>query len=254
MNCIYCNESMFGSQRTNEHIIPQWIIKKLKIQNYKHNFIPISKELIQFDPRMPVTQTLTHKVCSECNNGWLSTIDNSCVDILNALIDGDKLEYEKAHNLKSIEKLYIFIYKIFLNFFATGPKSFKENKLFIFNDFYKNKCPPNNVELYISKCRTSDPIFINHVDIWITDPENYVYKDPFGLRFKFFLQLGDVAFVLCSAGDNAKFIMYDPNYLHPLVNKTFLISKNLGLDHAPPKQFKDNFVNRLLINSIQTIG
>ncbi|MDO7243144.1 hypothetical protein Q5M44_01170 [Acinetobacter pittii] len=248
MICIYCGCNIKG-KKSQEHVIPQWIIKRIGIQKYKHKFVLVSHKLNRVGERTPVTNTITHTVCSECNNGWLSDIDKSCTKALTELIDSANIYQENLND--ELNKICTLIYKIFLNFFATGPESFKKDKLHIFNEFYKHKCPPYNVELYLSKIRSDAPIRINHADIWIHNNDNYIYKDPLGIRFKFFLQLGKIAFVLCSSGDRAKTIVYDSKYLHPLVKNPPLLTTELGLDNTPPPEFEDNLENRILFNSLQ---
>ncbi|MCG6036622.1 hypothetical protein MER72_04395 [Acinetobacter baumannii] len=124
MKCIYCKNEISGKEKTNEHVIPQWVIKKLDIKKKQLSFTSISEKLEVFKPMTPIPHTFTHKVCASCNNGWLCDIDESCKDLLEVMIDGT--EAKDFLNRESVEKLRILIYKIFLNFFATGPSTFKE--------------------------------------------------------------------------------------------------------------------------------
>ncbi|NUG02965.1 hypothetical protein, partial [Acinetobacter oleivorans] len=163
MKCIYCTKEVNGNEKTNEHIIPQWIIKELDIKDYKLNFTPVSKSLIALKPRTPVTNTLTHKVCKKCNNGWLSDIDKSCIPLLKDLMVG-KIPKDLM-TTSNINKLYILLYKIFLNQFATSPETFKKEKEDAYIDFFKEKYPPKSVELFFSKVTNENrKIIIAHLD------------------------------------------------------------------------------------------
>ncbi|KGF60295.1 hypothetical protein LH92_10470 [Acinetobacter baumannii] len=252
MICIYCNSEVNGSLKTNEHVIPQWIIKKLDIKNKKLSFLLVSRNLKKINLRTPVPHTLTHKICNTCNNDWLSKIDNSCKKGLELAIDGIDNNY--FWDLENARNLFIFIYKIFLNFFATSEE-FKKEKIPFYNEFYKNKFPPDDVSMFISKIHTTESFSITHLDHWLLDYENQLNMNNInGFRFKFFIQLGKVAFVLCSSGESDKQIVYDPRYLHP-----FIISKNLstslmGFTHECQQPVSNTISNRILFNLIRVIN
>ncbi|MDC4612135.1 hypothetical protein OHV63_08860 [Acinetobacter baumannii] len=255
MNCIYCNCCLNGSNRSREHVIPQWVIRKLGLEKYKHNFVPVSSDLIESSPRTPVTSTLTHIICNKCNNGWLSDIDESCIELLSSLIDGYPFYLDS--DLNSITKLHTLLYKIFLNFFATSPSSFTNKKLDVYHKFYQQKHPPSNVDFYIANVISTDPIKIYSPDVWIGEripnQANNFFRQPFGVRFKFFLQLGKISFVLCSTGDKKKAIVFDPKYLNPVIKTEQSISQDLGLHVPVPQHFDQTLGMSVLINSLQFI-
>ncbi len=255
MKCIYCHCELNGQNRSREHVIPQWIIRKLGLEKYKHNFVPVSSELIESPPRTPVTSALTHIICEKCNNGWLSTIDESCMELLCKCIDGDKIDDDIDFN--EIKKLHTLLYKIFLNFFATSPSTFTDKKLDAYHKFYQQKHPPYNVEFYTANIISSDPIKIYSPDIWagkfMPNEANNFYRQPFGIRFKFFLQLGKASFVLCSIGDEKKAVVFDPKYLNPIIKTAPIIEQDLGLHIPVPPQFDQTLGVSVLINSLQFI-
>jgi hypothetical protein len=177
MECIYCGQEVIGNSKTNEHVIPKWIIQYLQSEKLSLEVVPVSRAKQIFPPRNPVAMTLTHKICNICNNGWLSEIDNSCKDLVKDFINANHL---KKNNLSEIEgedikNLYILIYKIFLNFMATGP--FKEDKLPFYKAFYQNPLTPSDVVLFICDISASKPISIGHLDNWscITNPIAQIY-------------------------------------------------------------------------------
>ncbi|PKF31909.1 hypothetical protein [Acinetobacter proteolyticus] len=219
MICIYCGNESNGQDRTKEHVIPQWLIKKLGIEKQKCQFSPVSKYLEEFPITSPVPNTLVHKVCQTCNNGWLNEIDNSCKELLIKMITKD--EYSHLLNTNNIQILQTLIFKIFLNFLATGPESFKNVRLEYFKEFYNYKYPPNGTELYISNILPREKFCISHLDHWqyfdkeIHESINETFKLNKTLSFKFFLQLGKISFVLSHSGADAN-IIYNPNMLTPL--------------------------------------
>lgn len=249
MKCIYCKKEVNGKEKTNEHVIPQWIIKKLDIKKKQLSFTSISEELEVFKPITPTPHTLTHKVCASCNNGWLSDIDDSCKQFLEVVIDGN--EPGKLFNFDNIEKLRILIFKILLNYLATGPNTFKQKKLKFYHDFYKTRLPPENAYLFITNFRNDINFSINHLDGWQKLNENQnIGDDGSGFRFKVYLQLGEIAFVLCSPGDKRNIIIYDNRFLFPISNQLSL-PRNFDQTTSCFEPIPDTRVNRFLFNSIR---
>ena len=250
MECIYCKTEISGKEKTNEHVIPQWVIKKLDIKKKQLSFTSISEKLEVFKPTTPIPHTFTHKVCASCNNGWLCNIDESCKDLLEVMIDGK--DPKDFLNRECVEKLRILIYKIFLNFFATGPSSFKEKKLNFYHDFFKTKKPPENVYLFVTPFLNDKIFSINHLDGWQELYENQIIDDDgSGFRFKFYLQLGESALVLCSSGDERNIIVYDERYLIPLYISRFSIPTNFEQTIPDFHPALNTEVNHFLYDSIR---
>lgn len=251
MKCIYCNKELKGNEKTNEHVIPQWIIKELNIKNYKLNFTPVSKDFIAFKPRTPVANTLTHKVCRKCNNGWLSDIDKSCTSLLRELMAG---RFPKElMTISNINKLYTFLYKVFLNHFATSPDIFKKEKEEAYTSFYKDRFPPKTVELFISKVIDENKnIILAHLDHWFFLVNNEIkYKKQSGFRFKSYLQLGKVGFIICNSGIENRKIIFDPRFLTPLKCDKNITPKLINELELCDPSIPDEFINHYLFNIIQ---
>lgn len=263
MKCIYCKKEATGKEKTNEHVIPQWIIKELDIKHSKIGLVSLSKELELLDTRYPVVNTLTHKVCQKCNNGWLSKIDKSCSEMLKILMQG--VIPEHLMTLSNINKLYTLIYKIFLNFFATSPESFLKHKMEAYNKFFNMKYPPNGVNLFLSKLRHDNKkIVVNHIDHWSmeftngnigTEELNGIIgkEEPNGIRFKFYLQLGDVAFIICSSGVKNRKITYDPRILIPLKCDKNIVPKLINEISPCIHPVPDNYINHFLFSIIELV-
>ncbi|HAV5606144.1 hypothetical protein GHT20_011420 [Acinetobacter baumannii] len=257
MKCIYCGIEISSYNKTNEHVIPQWIINKLGIKKQQLQFNFLSKNLDKVKITKPVPHTLTYKVCSSCNNGWLHDIDNLCKDFLTHFID-DNLSYNDL-NEKNITYLKILIYKIYLNFIATSLKNFSEDKTFLHRDFFIKRYFPENIDLYATDLLAEEFFCISHLDHWRSQifsmyqlNKSLSYSNSGSpLRFKFYLQLGKVAFVLCSTGENNNRILYDYKNLIPIS-----VSKN-----SQPVLFDfgglinplvpDNMANKILYNLIR---
>lgn len=250
MNCIYCNTPIDGNNRSSEHVLPQWIINKLGIGKTPFSLKSVSRDLFEFDITTPVPKTLTHKICKSCNNGWLHKIDDSCMELLSCFIDGiDPAQYL---NLTNLEKLKTLLYKIFLNFFASGPKQFKQDKAEFYNLFYEKGSSPETTNLFFLDSPTDDKFAISTLDHWLLNFDSHKYKND-RFRFKFYLQLGKKAFILCDSGNNNTRILSDSNKLTPLLIHPSTLSTNLGLNLPCNPAVQDNIINRILLNSLMII-
>ncbi len=250
MNCIYCNTPIDGNNKSSEHVLPQWIINKLGIGKTPFSLKSVSRDLFEFDITTPVPKTLTHKICKSCNNGWLHKIDDSCMELLSCFIDGtDPAQYL---NLTNLENLKTLLYKIFLNFFASGPKQFKQDKVEFYNLFYENGSSPEATNLFILNPPTDEIFALSALDHWLPTSETYKFENE-GFRFKFYLQLGKIAFILCNSGNNNTRILFDSNILMPLSIHPSTLSTNLGLNYPCHPSVEDNIINRILVNSLLII-
>lgn len=94
-DCWFCGrpfDASEGRRRTKEHIFPQWILRELGVR--KHPFTltwnaPVTRERIS--ERNLVNDALVcGRVCSDCNNGWMSRLEDEAHDDLLALVHGTK--------------------------------------------------------------------------------------------------------------------------------------------------------------------
>lgn len=230
-------------------MIPQWIQDYLGIRKTESAFSHVNKNWKVSNIRYSPYNTITHKICNKCNNGWLCDIDAAGKEFLKSLMINPNSKPETlSQELLSdeVRKIFTLVYKIFLNFIATSP--FKETKTSLHRDFYKRKTPPAGVSLFYSLICAPKAISMGHLDMWITtvtpgqawlsrsmEPEK---------RFKFFLQLGSLALVACcTGGKNAK-ILYDPAIILPIIDSGSIPFK-YSLS-PPPPPLADTPVNRIL--------
>lgn len=251
MKCIYCDSTIFGKEKTNEHVIPQWIIKKLDIKKKQLSFTPISEDLKTHKIRTPVPHTLTYKVCNICNNGWLAEIDESSKEFLESLIDGyfnlNFFTYENLVNLRTL------VYKILLNFLATGPEDFKIKKYIFYKEFYKTRIAPENTALFFTPIKNNENFSINHLDYWASLTETPINSENLGFRFKIYLQLGKIAMVLCSTGAKNIDIIYDNRFLDLILADSSVRGTEFSTIFPYDERLPDTYINLFLYNSIHQI-
>jgi hypothetical protein len=247
VKCIYCSAEVFGDDKSDEHVFPQWIIKHLDAKKTPLTITPINRIKITSPTRNLVATKMTCKICVDCNNGWLSIIDSSCIELVKSLIAGNFQSSKKIFTDDDLKNLFNLIYKMFLNFIATGP--FKSDKQPFYWAFYESKTPPSDIVLFLSNLCNPATLAIGHLDNWRLQYKSSIddrrHGADSGLRFKFFVQLGHTAFVMCCSGSEQRKIVYDKFLLTPIVNSTLCTSTTCYLE-PHPAPVEDVLINRIL--------
>jgi hypothetical protein len=90
--CIACGAPL-GANRTNEHIVAQWLLAELGIsQERLTQLIADSARRETREARSPhaMDSFREGRICGKCNNGWMSTLESQAKEILPALVTGDR--------------------------------------------------------------------------------------------------------------------------------------------------------------------
>lgn len=102
--CVFCDKTKLS----REHIFAQWLLKELNIYDdnvtMSHNSfigIPISNRKHSF------SNLVNGLVCEECNNGWMSQLEDDCKKHIINLINMNDIKSE----LKFLEEHYYIIAK-----------------------------------------------------------------------------------------------------------------------------------------------
>ncbi len=99
MPCVFCN----GTPVTKEHIFPQWLnryfppseIQTFEQARYGPRAYHISRQSIGLD-------FCVRKVCSKCNNGWMSALETTSIPVLDPLISNLDLKFLSLHNQRQV--------------------------------------------------------------------------------------------------------------------------------------------------------
>ncbi|MGH9454967.1 MAG: hypothetical protein ACRD2O_13445, partial [Terriglobia bacterium] len=76
--CIFCN----NKANSREHAWPQWVLQKLpNVERLRHH-IGESPEILLDKPELKIKC-----VCSDCNQGWMSRLEDASKPIIGALTD-----------------------------------------------------------------------------------------------------------------------------------------------------------------------
>lgn len=93
--CAFCEGEINQNNKSKEHVIPQWLLDFLDIRDTKIQPTHLSSEGTLTSTR---NQTLgglvAGNICQNCNNGWMSTIEQQAIPILKPLIIGERAVVE----------------------------------------------------------------------------------------------------------------------------------------------------------------
>lgn len=88
--CLFCRVALTGKNATNEHVMPQWVLRELGIADR------IISPAGWHRDRVPVRRThswsrlVISDVCENCNSGWLSDLENRAKRIIPSLANAER--------------------------------------------------------------------------------------------------------------------------------------------------------------------
>lgn len=161
--CVFCKKKPPEIYLTREHVLPDWMDKKLKSEK-KHGYIcqvkgkELSKRNVSGTSILSVT---VNRVCNKCNNGWMSQeLEGPLVDYL------ERMATNKAVTLNSQiqEKLALWAFKTALirsliDKDATIPEYF---------DIVYQKKIPKNTYIWVVNCGEKNSSYVTR-HIWAKD-------------------------------------------------------------------------------------
>src|SRR6185369_10157223 len=89
-SCLFCTNPL--TERAREHVIPQWLIDYLGVRDEDLlQGIAQTQDGALLKQRTHVAQTFVEgRVCKECNNGWMSSLENQVRSLLTDLMSGQR--------------------------------------------------------------------------------------------------------------------------------------------------------------------
>lgn len=100
--CLFCRTELTGV-RTREHIIPQWLLDHLGIRDEAispwHANLDGSTESLR---KHKLADLKEGRVCSRCNNGWMSRLENEAQPILIDLISSQRFTKDLTRSERNI--------------------------------------------------------------------------------------------------------------------------------------------------------
>lgn len=102
--CIFCGIELNKRNKSNEHIIPQWLLDHLSIRDFRIEPTHMTSIGNLVSQRIHTLDGLLFgNVCEKCNGGWMCNLEIDSKQILIDLIDGNK----SVNNLSENERFII---------------------------------------------------------------------------------------------------------------------------------------------------
>lgn len=88
--CVFCHAPITKATASREDTVPKWLQSYLGIATSSVEPTLTTPSGEQLAQRVhPVDQLLTGRVCKECNNGWMSDLENAAKPVIADLISGE---------------------------------------------------------------------------------------------------------------------------------------------------------------------
>lgn len=83
--CAFCSHTLQG-RASREHILPEWLLAHLGIRDHQISPTHFSSSGDTVSTRYhPLRNLLAGRICSTCNNGWMSRLESAAQEHLKAL-------------------------------------------------------------------------------------------------------------------------------------------------------------------------
>lgn len=100
--CIFCDAAI-ASKGSNEHIFPRWLLDYLRIREEDISPTHTNAQGQVLSTRRHKLENLVEgRVCSKCNNGWMSSLEDQIKPLLVSLMETEKevIELKPDERLK----------------------------------------------------------------------------------------------------------------------------------------------------------
>ena len=242
--CIFCG----SKSPSKEHIFPQWlkkIITETERTEFNRNLItidsPTSCRIQKFEKSAnnPTLSSQTKRVCTNCNNQWLSKLENSIIPIFK------KLTTEQATELDTQEQTLLSMWASLLSMKwdltdnnTSGHKS--QDIQFI----YKNQLAPNNFRVWLGYSEDFG-VQVSHKTMIMAKRNEIAPTSP-NLRSTG-LQLGTVALYILSHEEDVYSEVQEANHLNRRLIQIWPSSSTVVLDRS---QNKANSISDMKITTL----
>jgi len=164
--CVFCDQPMTGL-KSNEHIIPYWLLKYLNIKN---DVISPTHHSIETGEAVSTRTHVLDKllaggVCrNHCNGGWMSDLEVEINDLLIELIEAKRRVDDLSHEEKLLLSRWATKTAYTLNL---GSNFTKMVPLEHFHSIYKNPTSlPDNVYVFAQNHKSDSKFYWNQNNMW----------------------------------------------------------------------------------------
>lgn len=164
--CLFCEVELTNSNKSNEHIIPQWLLDHLSIREFEIDPTHMTPKGSVVSKRShTLNNFLCGNVCQKCNGGWMSKLEVKAKPILIDLIEGNKtvIEYEQ------IDRFTIAQWALKTSLTLNSGSNFLKNiPRHHFHELYSNKEKlPDNVTVLAQQHHNTEPFYWQQGAVWM---------------------------------------------------------------------------------------
>jgi len=88
--CLFCRKPLTKSSATNEHVVPQWLLRQFGIGDLMVSPAGWLRGNAPARRSHPWSRLVVGDVCANCNSGWLSDLESGVKPLLPALAAGER--------------------------------------------------------------------------------------------------------------------------------------------------------------------
>ena len=174
--CLFCEIELTSSNKSNEHIIPQWLLDYLSIREFVIDPTHMTpKGNVVSQRSHTLNNFLCGNVCQSCNGGWMSKLEVKAKPILIDLIDGSKtvIDYEQKDRCTIAQ--WALKTSLTLN---SGSNFLKNIPRLHFQELYSNNEKlPDHVTVLAQQHHNSEPFYWQQGAVWILNGTEITKED-----------------------------------------------------------------------------
>lgn len=200
--CIFCKTDLNKSTKSNEHIVPQWLLRHLEMERDGMTIANVIVEgesaTIDHETQRDLTfsRYVYGRVCKTCNSGWMSDLETKVKPILVKVLDAER---QIILSNQDCELLASWLFKTFILIDALSISSslLDAKKIEV---YFKTRQAPKNISFFLSYLSdpNNEPYFKRDrirqgVDRLITPPGSYVgLQEAFDTSYKCLFRFGSI--------------------------------------------------------------
>ena len=141
--CMFCHELA----DTGEDAWPQWLIKRFPSSDVARTYLErVERAVNSWHTRKP--KLVVKRVCSGCNNGWMSRLENEAKPVLESILDGRLQSLDPSAQL-TLAKWAVKTAMVLEAIDSSRPWFYSENERWLMREAQKI---PVRTSAWIAKC------------------------------------------------------------------------------------------------------
>jgi len=196
--CVFCGTELKKRNKSNEHIIPIWLLDHLSIRDVKIEPTHMTSIGAIVTQRVHTLDGLIFgNVCEGCNGGWMSQLENNSKPILIDLIDGNRSLMSMSEKECFLISRWAFKTGLTLNSGSNFHKMIPDSH---YKELYRNtNSLPQGLIIVAQHYNNSEPFYWQQGALWHVSGESVSKEDldRFGIEtYKITFSFGKLLFLV----------------------------------------------------------